>query len=69
MLLSKEDIKKQIEFNLSVAPEKRYYSLDYYEIKEMLLQLETEIISHRAKAKQMQDAQAGFINPASYYNK
>lgn len=69
MLLSKEDIKKQIEFNLSVPPEKRYYSLDYFEIKEMLLQLETEIISHRAKAQQIKDVQAGFINPASYYNK
>lgn len=69
MLLTKEDIKQQIEFNLSVTPNRRRYSLDLSELHEMINQLENEVISHRQRQQQITDAQAGFINPASYYNK
>lgn len=69
MLLSKEDIKKQIEFNLSVEPHRRRYSLDFSELHEMLLQLETELIEHRKRQEQIKYAQSSFANPASYYSK
>lgn len=69
MLLSKEDIREQIEFNLSVTPNRRRYSMDFLELHEMINQLENEVISHRQRQQQITDAQSGFINPASYYNK